>query len=302
MGKVYNLGHRALEELFDGSPLVIQEKVDGSQCQFAWNSLDQFTFRSKNVTIVEDDVYLADGNAFQPAIDHLMGIPKMARPVGLIFRAECVTKPRHHTLTYDRVPRGGLVIFDILDMQMHLSPKNGFFIKGMAGHLGVEAVPEFKTTLVKDLGELQELAQRESFLGGPKMEGVVIKNYLHHDPITSKYPLMGKFVRPEFREKHSRQWKKDQPGRKDVLIGIIDSLNTEARFEKAVQYLRDSVGLDDSPKDIGPLMKRVKQDVMEEIDWITEQLVGAFIKDIERGIGRGLPEWYKDRLAQSQFD
>lgn len=51
-GSPFVLGHKAIEELFDG-PVVIQEKIDGSQISFT-KSLQTFELemRSKNVPIL----------------------------------------------------------------------------------------------------------------------------------------------------------------------------------------------------------------------------------------------------------
>lgn len=129
---------------------------------------------------------------------------------------------------------------------------------------------------------------------------VVLKNSERTNPRSGKAFLVGKVVRPEFKEVHKREWKKDNPGARDVVEAIIDSLNTEARFQKAVQALNEAGELVNAPQDIGNLMRQVKADTLEEErDWIASRLIAHFMPTIERGIGRGLPEWYKDRLIEA---
>jgi len=67
--------------------------------------------------------------------------------------------------------------------------------------------------------------------------------------------------------------------------------------------LQDEGRLQSAPQDIGPLMKEVQADILkEETDWIKEKLFEKEQRGILRGVTAGLPEWYKDKLARSQFD
>lgn len=87
-----------------------------------------------------------------------------------------------------------------------------------------------------------------------------------------------------------------------VVEDIIRAYATKPRWEKAVQHLRDAGKLDGSPKDIGALMAEVPDDVAKEsADEIREALWKWAWPKIRRGLGRGLPEWYKERLLVEQF-
>jgi hypothetical protein len=139
-----------------------------------------------------------------------------------------------------------------------------------------------------------------SVLGGTSVEGIVFKNYERFDPYTSKV-MMGKHVSEAFKEVHRS--KKYRTSNKDIIEDLKERYRTEARWEKAVQHLREVGKLEDSPTDIGPLLKEVNQDVLTECqDEIREVLFKWGWKQISRGLTAGLPEWYKQKLMEKQFD
>jgi hypothetical protein len=60
--------------------------------------------------------------------------------------------------------------------------------------------------------------------------------------------------------------------------------------------------LTEEPKDIGPLIKEVHNDIeAEETDGIRDALWKIFKKDIMNKSTAGLPEWYKERIAWESF-
>lgn len=298
MSKVFNLGHRALEELFDGI-VIVQEKLDGSQISWMWDEDGNLHVRSKKTVLHDEGGNYATKGMFRAAVSHL-ATQAIPAPPGVIFRGEAFNSPKHNTLVYERVPQGYIVLFDV-------ETPNGFEanIPGWANSMDVEATQEFTGVLsVLDVDELKQFVnETESVLGGAMVEGVVLKNYGKANPIDYKYPLMGKYVREAFKEKHTREFRKANPTLDDTVQAIIESLNTERRFEKAVEHLRDEGRLQVAVQDIGPLMKEVKQDVMEEErEWILDQVAKFVLPKVERGIGRGLPEWYKDQLARGEIE
>lgn len=286
---IYALGHRAINQLLSG-PVVVEEKVDGSQ--FSMQRIGgELSCRSKGQDLIVD----APEKMFALAIETAS---KLDLKDGWIYRCEYLQKPKHNTLAYSRVPKAHLVVYDIdTGLQSYLDP----VAKGdEALRIGLECVPLIYTGIVSTLNDVKTMIERESFLGGCPIEGVVIKNYgLFTD---DKKVAMAKMVCDGFKEKNTENWKSTNPGRKDVVAVIIAALRTEARWQKAVQHLRERGELTESLKDIGPLMKEAQADIRkEESEWIAEQLAKYFMDGIVRGAISGLPEWYKDELAKSAF-
>jgi len=293
MPKVYNLGHRLLADLWQGS-VVVQEKVDGSQLSWMWDNYGQLYVRSKSKPQYGAEYDVMD-KMFAPAIEHL----RQQEPVlhGM-FRGEMLAKRKQNTIFYDRVPQGHIVLFDV---EFPTGFADFMDLKFYAKDVNVEPVRQldiWHDGHQASLEELEAFLQVESMLGGSTVEGVVFKNYSRIDPMSTRYPLMGKFVSEKFKEKNKAVWKEKNPGGKDVVGNLAACLNTEARWEKAVQHLSEQGVLLGEPKDIGLLMAEVKRDVLEEEGgWIVEQLVKRLQPQIMRQLGRGLPGWYKRRLA-----
>ena len=113
---------------------------------------------------------------------------------------------------------------------------------------------------------------------------------------------MGKFVSEAFKETHQKEWKVGNPTGGDMIELLAFTLRTEARWNKAVQHLRDSGRLEESPRDIGALIEEVKADVEKECrEEIRDRLYNHAWPQIRRKIVAGLPQWYKERLLQAQF-
>ena len=294
--KVYNLGHPAIAALFDGA-VVVQEKVDGSQ--FSFGVVDGELFcRSKGA-----DIYLntSDKN-FRAAVDTAMrlhGAGLLAE--GWTYRGEALSKPKHNTAAYERTPAGNVILFDV-DTAQERRVDDPEMLLRIADALGMEAVPSFYSGRVSSADELRALLETPSCLGGCVIEGIVIKNYARWGEDGKM--LMGKWVREQFKEDNKSDWRKRNPTRADIVEAVIEYYRNERRWEKAVERLRDNGRLDSSPRDIGALMKELPQDVRDECEHeIKDRLFAHFWPQIARGITRGLPEWYKNRLLESQvFD
>lgn len=294
---IYALGHRCLADLFSG-PVVIQEKIDGSQ--FSFGVLNgKLHCRSKSAEIHVE----APEKMFAAAV----ATAKRCFDAGLIhegytFRCEYLQKPKHNVLAYSRVPAGNLVLFDVVfgagENYFPTENRNAW-----AAILGLEPVPVLFEGEQNFLGFnhglecwLDDMLKRESCLGGCKIEGVVVKNYNRFG--IDKKILIGKFVSLAFKEVHRHEWRKSNPTQSDIVQQIIADYKTSPRWCKAIQHLREAGQLVDAPEDIGKLIKEVQHDVSrEESDVISERLFKHFWPQIMRGVVAGLPEWYKSRLA-----
>ena len=294
-GKIHALGSRFVKDIFHHGTAYIQEKVDGSQ--FSFGVLEgQLRIRSKGREIFQD----APDAMFRLGVEYVQGIQGDLVPEW-IYRSEYLCKPKHNALTYARIPNNHIALFDVLiGREDYLNPAS---LAEVASALGIEAVPCFMG-MDKNLPleGFQELLKRESFLGGQTIEGVVVKNYQMYDQATG-HVLMAKYVSEAFKEVHRREWGNANPSGKDVVQGLIEAYRTPARWEKAVYRLRDDSRLENSPRDIGNLIKSVWPDIVEECEAdIKEILWKHYSKQIARGVVAGLPEWYKQRLLQQQFE
>jgi hypothetical protein len=102
---------------------------------------------------------------------------------------------------------------------------------------------------------------------------------------------------------HKGDWKTRHPEQSDILDIITASLKTPARWDKAIQHLKERNELTDSPKDIGPLMKEISVDVLKECEeYIKDELFKWAWKKISGKISYGFPEYYKQKLVEQQFE
>jgi len=287
---VYALGHSAITAIFSG-PVVVEEKIDGSQ--FSMAILDgELVCRSKGKELVLD----APEQMFVSAVETARSL---ALHPGWVYRCEFLSKPKHNTLVYSRVPAKGLIVYDIgVGLEDYLGPAEKL---DEAERLGLECVPLLFEGIVSGMADLDGFLERDSILGGTKVEGVVAKNYSLFT--SEKKVAMGKYVSERFKEVHGPDWRARNPAKTDLVLRIIEEHRTEARWEKGVQHLREMGMLEGSPRDIGPLIREVPEDVKKECEQAIKDALFAYAWPvIQRGIVRGLPEWYKRRLAESAFD
>lgn len=292
---IFALGHRALSELLL-DPVIVEEKVDGSQ--FSFGLFDQedgervLRCRSKGAQLN----LVAPEKMFIKAVEVVKELPLT---IGWTYRAEYLAKPKHNALAYDRIPKKHLIVFDINTGHEEYMP---YADKAKeCARLGLEIVPLVFEGMLDTFENFRSMIDRVSALGGQKVEGVVVKNYARFGP--DKKVLMGKFVSESFKEVHAAEWKAANPSKTDIVDRLIDTLRTPARWNKAIQHLREAGKLEESPRDIGNLMKEVQADIEKECsDLIAQKLAEWALPQIRRGVIRGLPEWYKEELLKRQFE
>ena len=294
--KVWAIGHAQTKNLFKGS-VVVQEKIDGSQ--FSFGVIDgALHCRSKGQAVG------SGGNQegmFAEAVKTANLIYSTGTiPEGMTVRCEFLQKPKHNVLAYSRTPIGHLIIYDI-----SMPGQDGLetygtteFVKGYADMWGLETVPTYlqgELSAQEFRGLLPKWLQQESILGGPKIEGVVVKNNQEYDEFGKR--LAGKYVSEQFKEKHDDTWKTRQTG--SVIEQIIASFNKEAIWTKAIQHAREDGVLLNEPKDIGYLIGAVKKDFSEENEpWIRKRIFEEFYDDIVKGVLSGFPQWCKEQLMK----
>lgn len=304
--KVRTVGHRDIADLLIG-PVVVQEKVDGSNFSFGRSPDGQLFAWSRTQALGMNG---AD-KMFAPAIEYIKSIDKRIPATGeqkacrgIIYRCEYLQRPKHNVLAYDRVPKNHLVLYEVEYWQ----EGGGIVNRGndrkllelIANALDIDVIPELfcgdlRTEGVAPLSELIKVwHDKESFLGGPKIEGVVIKNFTQTDERTGSPYLVGKVVREEFKEVHRHQTKLEKP---DPVSSIGARLGGPARWQKAYQHLAETGQLVHGMEDVPKLLKRVQVDVeMEEEDTIKEALYKLYRKQVIGNSSRGVAEWYKAKL------
>jgi ATP-dependent RNA circularization protein (DNA/RNA ligase family) len=290
--EVYQLGHKAITGIFDNS-VIVEEKIDGSQFSFGVLG-GELVCRSHNKQLLLD----APEKMFIKAVEIIKSIQDKLTPEW-IYRGEYLNSPKHNTLVYSRTPKNNIILFDIMTApETYLPPQQK---EGEAHEIGLECVPLLYVGKVTDFEMFKGFLERDSVLGGTKIEGVVIKNY---ELFTQeKKCAMGKYVSEAFKEVHDKDWKERNPTGKDFIESQILWYRTEARWNKAIIHLKEADKLEGSPKDIGLLIREIPADILKECgDEIKDALFKHFWPSIQRGIIRGVPEFYKDLLAKSAFE
>lgn len=294
--KLFTFGDRYCDGILDGV-VEITEKVDGSQ--FGWGRIgDAVHMRSKGAPLFfEGNQSMFDAaTAFVKSIEDRL-------PDGHVFHGEYLAKPRHNTLAYSRVPKNHVMLFGLSFPDKRMADYGQLSV--WADTLGCEAVPLIgvRDDLAgKSYDDLVHLLDRESALGGVKIEGIVLKNYAKTVMIGGQVlPLLcAKLVSERFKEIHKEEWGKNNL---PPVERVANALRSEARWLKAVQRLRDSGELTETVRDIGPLLKSINQDILaEEVESIKDELLKLFWKDISRIAIRGFPDWYKQQLAERMLE
>lgn len=292
--KIYNMGHRAIAKLFDGD-VHVQEKVDGSQFSFGvFDGVIKCRSRNKQIDMDNPD------KMFRKGVETVVRLVSESKLIdGWTYRGEYLSTPSHNTLEYDRVPLGNIILFDInTGEEAYLGYRD---LHSEAHAIGLEVVPTIFTGKISSAIALETLLDRISVLGKAKIEGIVVKNYEQFG--TDKKCLMGKFVSPDFKEKHQGEWKAKNPSQRDVIFNLAQTYKHEGRWKKAMQRLRDAGELTGTPKDIGALCREVPADIKAECeDEIKEALFKWAWGTISRGSVAGLAEWYKNILTEEQFN
>ena len=216
---------------------------------------------------------------------------------GTYFYGEFLEKCKHNVLCYNKVPTNNIVLFGAREMSTGW--KSYKCLEELALGFDCDVVPLLYEGPIKSKEELDKFHELESYLGGPKLEGVVLKNYGQTVLIGGNvYPVMAKYVRTEFRETLNKEWTSG----KDKVQTFIDSFRTEARWEKTIQHLRDDGQLENSPRDIGKLIVECEKDLFEEeTENIKIGLFKLFKDQIKRKAVAGVAEFYKDKLAEGAF-
>lgn len=295
--KIHSLGTKHVRDIFM-EPVEITEKLDGSQFGFGIVG-GELVIRSKGAVINQSN----PENLFNEGVAYIKSIEGLL-PNNMFFYGEYFKKPKHNTICYDRIPKHHIALFGVLNLP-DMFNSNYMDLKRWADLFDIEPIPLLFSGIVKDKEYLNSLMNFTSVLGGARVEGIVVKNYQRSIVINQDYILpitCAKLVSEEFKEVHRGRWKAEET-KGGKLEQFYNSFRTPARWAKAVQHLKERGELTDTPKDIGALFKEVSIDIeAEEKEFIMEHLYLMFRKDLMKHATHGMPEWYKEQIAnQSNF-
>lgn len=294
--KIFTIGQNYIIDIFK-EPVEVTEKLDGSQ--FVFGKIDgELHFRSKGKEIF---IETAD-KMFAPSVEYILNIQEKL-PDNVTFYTEMLNKPRHNILEYGTIPKNRLALFG---MSTNLDSK--FFsahsqLEIWANILEIDVVPKIYYGIIDSFDHLMSFMDRESYLGKINIEGLVAKNYYRPFLLGGQpMPLMaGKLVSEAFKEVHHNSWGKENTS-KGKWESFVEGYRTDARWNKSIQHLAEKGELENSPRDIGKLIKEIHSDISEEEkDTIKEFLWKEFGGQLLRRSTAGFPEWYKDMLAKRSF-
>jgi len=290
--KIIPLVGKYADLVTNGDEIEITEKVDGSMFAFGRSPEGELFFRSKGQQIDER----APPNMFAPAVEHILTVADRI-PNDTAFYGETLQKPRHNTLAYSRVPLNHLALFGVFDFERTRGESHEV-LTGYANTLGVDVVPLIYRGPMDSIANIPALMQKESFLGGQLIEGVVLKDYAR--PFEFAGMIMPitvlKYVSEAFKEKHSNNpdWKPQGDALEEVLNQYRKG--QEARWTKAIQHRKEAGLYLGEPKDIGPLMKEIWDDVLvEEKENFKEELFHIYKKRLAHAAQGNFPQWFKSQ-------
>lgn len=307
--KIYRLDSKESIGILSNN-IEVTEKVDGSQ--FVFGKLNGVLLARSKGKVLDLD---KENKQFQLAIDYIKSLEPIDVPEGMVFYCEYLSKPKHNCLKYSRVPQNNLVLFGIsiydINKNEILFIVNHCQLRAWSSILNIEAVPilfqgvlalkENENGIFQLEQDLLRFLKNDSFLGGTKIEGVVIKQY----GIRDNYGISvkaAKIVSDEFKEKMKPETNK----KGNIQIeDFIKSFKSEARWNKAIQYLRDAGELTNTPKDIGKLIAYLKMDLLQEEEstisqYYVKNMYEPMINKLLKHSVIGFPEFYKDYIIGQQ--
>ncbi len=292
--KIFSLGTDYIKNIFD-TEVEITEKVDGSL--FSFGRIDgQLYFRSKGAQIFPENV----DKMFKKGVEYALSL-ESTLPDNTIFYCEYLKSEKHNNLKYNKVPKNNLALFALWHEGKFITDYD--FLELSAKAAGIDVVPLLFKGKIESVDKIKELLDTESFLGGCKIEGVVVKNYnmpflLGGQPIPI---MMGKYVSEQYKEV-AKGWH-ERNSSKGKWEMYKECFKTEARWLKAIQHLKEAGKLENSPRDIGNLIKAIQEDIeQEEKENIKEFLWKEFGQEVLRMSVKGFPEKYKQYLLTNSFN
>jgi len=305
------------ERFESGAQIVLEEKIDGSNFRIGINKDGTVQFGSRTQDETDDSF---SKKTFRPIIDYvtkhmdswnvrekMMNTLESMEYDSIIIFGEYLSKPRHSTLYYERIPKNYLAVFDIAAIRdgtfTMLHPECELF-DSIVKLMDFDKVPILfsgkSECAMQDLFTwAREEHKVESYLGGQMREGVIFKNYEpYHDgefwqSLGEETILpMVKFVREEFKEALSGVANKDKTKKgsadiDEIVQYIMESYITKGRVQKSIMKLEEQHGRGKIDRQYtGSVIGDVFQDILaEQKEEIDKLLHRAFNKRMNKHAG-----------------
>lgn len=298
--KIYALGSPEVADILK-YPVTITEKIDGSQIGFGIVNGELY-IRSKGSLLSLDN----PTGLFKDAVAYIRSIKSLLDD-RCFYYGECLQSKRHNKLNYERVPRHNIALYGCfyaskLWGENYTLPEcwgTQREVDVEANRLEIDCVPILYEGLITPEKLEEILSIKKSFLGG-EIEGVVIKS--RYRMLGQREPFMqAKLVCESFREvKHKKAYRiKSDNKVEEGIEELFQSYRTEARWDKAIQHLRESGTLSGSSRDIGILIKEIHKDILEEEGETIKELVWQlFKKRFLSTVIDGFPAYYQKMLME----
>lgn len=317
-GKVFSIdnkeGAAIAAELRASGSYYVQEKVDGSQIRFCVTlgagGEPALKVASRNNVI---DINFPP-KLFRSAVLGLIErVPTFYESdfTNVVFYGECLETTRHNKSMYGRVPTGNIALFDAYQEVSSLeldgvvrTTKRWLSIEELrfaAKILNIDVVPSW---YCNEWAGIVDCMEKQSFLGGSQVEGVVLK------PLNSSVSIEGrgavKMVNKSLVDRKSSGTNKPKNATADPinssmvtrLVEFIESYaSEESDFLEAVKALREQGHPMNSLKETGALLKYIYEDMKEEDaatikEKVFEIVFPAFVQMAQRGA----KTWYMEAL------
>lgn len=286
LGKVERYGARPEHRLLGEQAIVrVDEKIDGSQIQFGvFNGELRIESKSREQHVDNPD------KMFKPGVDAIVERASVLR-CNYTYIGEYLMKPHHNVLTYDRVPMGNIVVFDIVHPNGQTLPPGE--LEYEVERSSFELI-QFEMMDALDAIRIGQTTPSyfKSQLGGPS-EGIVVKTLGKLDE-----RIVAKFVSDQFKEVKGDRTSRNiaNPG-KNVAVTMANKYCPSARFLKAVQRMKEDGLWTGSMRDIPKLRELVARDLSEECgEQIKAELYELYRKEIQKAALQPVAAWYEQYL------
>lgn len=253
---------------------ILQEKIDGSQIRGEITPEGEIHTGSKDVewdevTVVDKQFTLGK----EKMTEALLKLKPIRKHVVLF--GEYLSKERHNSIHYDRVPKNNIYLFDAkIDGKWLTEPQ----LSGLAVMLDLEP-PNTLAIMdsMPDMTIIRGYLEQPSILGGQR-EGVVVKNRdILFEKFTVEQFFAMKVVNDKFKELNKEVWETEKRAGirsiEDLVQTVISAIQLQAFWNKSIQHLRDSGESEHSMRDIPKLIELLQKDIEEELaDEFKEQL------------------------------